>query len=77
MQQAREKFMSLRKSTKIDVATVVEEVGHVAFFLAFSFMNVVLAYHGLPLFFQSNLVERHSRNCTMQEPPLRNLVSIW
>jgi len=24
--QAREKFMSLRKSTKIDIATVIEEV---------------------------------------------------
>ena len=35
MQQAREKFMSLRKSTKIDVATVVEEVGHVAIFWHF------------------------------------------
>jgi len=31
MQQAREKFMSLRKSTRIDIATVVEEVGHVVF----------------------------------------------
>jgi hypothetical protein len=31
--QAREKFMSLRKSTKIDIATVIEEVFPADFFV--------------------------------------------
>ncbi|WJX67077.1 hypothetical protein P8452_51572 [Trifolium repens] len=31
-EQAREKFKSLRKSTKFDVAVVIEEVGQVAHF---------------------------------------------
>jgi len=54
MQQAREKFMSLRKSTRIDIATVVEEVGHVFFFfffLGFFFLNFFFFFFVFLFFF--------------------------
>lgn len=44
--QAREKFMSLRKSTRMDIATVVEEVRHVAIFGIC--IHEYLDCHGLP-----------------------------
>ena len=50
MLQAREKFMSLRKSTKFDVAAVIEEVRQVAhlwYCIDKQFYYLVMDYHDL------------------------------